>query len=167
MQQKQKSYLRKGINPTVPRTYAFCRLTFAHNSHFYLPLISTNWSTVNEAPLIGSVPFSFMYFSIRRRSKIAPLLGETTGFSGTSLQTKKNKSSQLLYSNLVKCKSIKHILAQISDMISELDKIQKFIGTKILTNSRFSLRQCSSSLSRTPNCIHSKVTSPALLYLKI
>uniref|UniRef100_A0A1B0AKF0 Uncharacterized protein n=1 Tax=Glossina palpalis gambiensis TaxID=67801 RepID=A0A1B0AKF0_9MUSC len=35
-------------------------------------------------PLIGSQPFSVMYFSIIRFSKIAPEKGDTTAISGTS-----------------------------------------------------------------------------------
>lgn len=52
-----------------------------------LLLISTSCSTVNSKPLIGSVLFSLMYFSISRLSKIDPDTGETTGCSGTSLET--------------------------------------------------------------------------------
>lgn len=51
--------------------------------------MSTNCSTVNSRPFIGSVLFSFMYFSMRRLSNIEPDTGETTGCSGTSLETKK------------------------------------------------------------------------------
>lgn len=50
--------------------------------------MSTNCSTVNSWPFIGSVLFSFTYFSMRRLSKIEPDTGETTGCSGTSLETK-------------------------------------------------------------------------------
>lgn len=54
--------------------------------------MSTSCSIVNSLPLIGSVLFSFMYFSIRRLSKIEPDTDETTGCSGTSLETvKQNK----------------------------------------------------------------------------
>lgn len=53
-----------------------------------LPLISTNCSKVSGCPLIGSAPFSLMYFSTNLFSKTAPLAGETTGCSGTSLLTK-------------------------------------------------------------------------------
>lgn len=49
--------------------------------------MSTNCSIVNSWPFIGSVLFSFTYFSIRRLSKIEPDTGETTGYSGTSLET--------------------------------------------------------------------------------
>jgi len=44
---------------------------------------------VSSMPFIGSVLFSFIYFSIRRLSKIEPDTGETTGCSGTSLETGK------------------------------------------------------------------------------
>lgn len=50
-------------------------------------LISMSCSTVSSFPLIGSVPFSEMYFSISLRSNIQPETGETTGCSGTSLDT--------------------------------------------------------------------------------
>lgn len=40
-------------------------------------------------PFIGSQPFSKMYFSTKRRSKIDPELGEMTGTSGTSFETLK------------------------------------------------------------------------------
>lgn len=52
-----------------------------------LLLISMSSSMVNSLPLIGSTPLSVMYFSIIRLSKIAPDDGETTGCSGTSLET--------------------------------------------------------------------------------
>jgi len=50
--------------------------------------MSTSCSTVNSSPFIGSVLFSLIYFSIRRLSKIDPDTGDTTGCSGTSLETK-------------------------------------------------------------------------------
>jgi len=49
--------------------------------------MSTNCSRVNSSPFIGSVLFSLIYFSIRRLSKIEPDTGDTTGCSGTSLET--------------------------------------------------------------------------------
>lgn len=57
------------------------------NICIYLLLISMSCSTDNSFPDIGSIPFSTIYFSIRRFSKIAPDTGETTGCSGTSLDT--------------------------------------------------------------------------------
>lgn len=42
---------------------------------------------LNSLPDIGSIPFSWMYFSTNRRSKIAPDDGEMTGMSGTSFET--------------------------------------------------------------------------------
>lgn len=47
-------------------------------------LISINWSIFNSAPVIGSQPFSVIYFSTTRRSKMAPDRGEITGCSGIS-----------------------------------------------------------------------------------
>lgn len=58
------------------------------DSYFLLLLlISIRSSTANSLPLIGSTPFSIMYFSIIRFSKIAPDDGDTTGCSGTSFDT--------------------------------------------------------------------------------
>jgi len=54
---------------------------------FNLLLMSTNCSKVNSSPFIGSVLFSLIYFSMRRLSKIEPDTGDTTGCSGTSLET--------------------------------------------------------------------------------
>lgn len=69
--------------------------------HFYVRLLNIrrlnilliviNSSMLNSFPLMGSTPFSWMYFSITRFSKIAPEEGETTGCSGTSLETKNYK----------------------------------------------------------------------------
>lgn len=42
---------------------------------------------VISLPLMGSTPFSWIYFSIILLSKIAPDEGDTTGCSGTSLET--------------------------------------------------------------------------------
>uniref|UniRef100_A0A2M4C845 Putative secreted protein n=1 Tax=Anopheles marajoara TaxID=58244 RepID=A0A2M4C845_9DIPT len=47
---------------------------------------SINSSAVSGCPLIGSHSFSTMYFSIRRRSKMAPDLGDIHGCSGTSFE---------------------------------------------------------------------------------
>jgi hypothetical protein len=44
-------------------------------------------SIVSSLPLIGSTPFSVTYFSISRFSNIDPETGDTTGCSGTSLET--------------------------------------------------------------------------------
>lgn len=45
-----------------------------------------------------------MYFSMRRRSKIEPDTGETTGCSGTSLETEKNNKMLIVYQfNRVRC----------------------------------------------------------------
>lgn len=63
------------------------RFTNANNVD-YLLFMSTSCSTVNSSPFIGSVLFSLTYFSIRRLSKIDPDTGDTTGCSGTSLETK-------------------------------------------------------------------------------
>lgn len=52
-------------------------------------LISINSSTAMSLPVMGSTPFSWMYFSMRRRSKMLPECGEMTGTSGTSLDTGK------------------------------------------------------------------------------
>lgn len=41
-------------------------------------------SMLSSLLLMGSVPFSARYFSSSRRSYTAPLMGETTGCSGTS-----------------------------------------------------------------------------------
>ena len=53
------------------------------------PLISISCSSETGSPLIGSVPFSAMYFSISRLSNTQLEEGETQGCSGTSLLTKK------------------------------------------------------------------------------
>lgn len=55
-------------------------------------MISISWSTVISFPLIGSTPLSAMYFSTSRRSNTDPDTGETTGCSGTSLDTRKDKN---------------------------------------------------------------------------
>uniref|UniRef100_A0A2M4D6F0 Putative secreted protein n=1 Tax=Anopheles darlingi TaxID=43151 RepID=A0A2M4D6F0_ANODA len=47
---------------------------------------SINSSAVSGCPLIGSHSFSTIYFSIRRRSKMAPDLGDIHGCSGTSFE---------------------------------------------------------------------------------
>lgn len=52
-----------------------------------LLLTSISISFVNSLPEMGSMPFSKMYFSMSRRSKIDPDTGDTTGCSGTSLET--------------------------------------------------------------------------------
>ncbi len=58
----------------------------------YVLFTSINMSTDSLSPLMGSVLFSWMYFSIRRRSKMQPDTGERTGCSGTSLLTAKGKA---------------------------------------------------------------------------
>ena len=52
-----------------------------------LPLISISCSSDMGSPLIGSVPFSAIYFSISRLSNTQLDDGETQGCSGTSLLT--------------------------------------------------------------------------------
>lgn len=52
-----------------------------------LLLTSMSSSTVSSLPLMGSTPFSVMYFSIIRLSNMAPEEGDTTGCSGTSFET--------------------------------------------------------------------------------
>lgn len=52
-----------------------------------VPLMSINWSSDTGSPLIGSVPFSAIYFSIRCLSNTQLEDGETQGCSGTSLLT--------------------------------------------------------------------------------
>lgn len=54
-----------------------------------IPFKSISCSTLSSLLLMGSVPFSAMYFSRSRRSKTAPESGDTTGWSGTSLLTVK------------------------------------------------------------------------------
>lgn len=62
-------------------------------------LMSISSSAVNDLPLIGSIPFSTMYFSIIRLSNTAPEEGETTGCSGTSFETEKNNENYIRTSN--------------------------------------------------------------------
>lgn len=50
-------------------------------------------SIVSSLPLIGSTPFSVTYFSMRRLSNIDPETGDTTGCSGTSLETENYKNN--------------------------------------------------------------------------
>lgn len=47
-------------------------------------LTSISWSVVSGSPVMGSLPFSAMNFSTRRRSKMCPETGDKTGWSGTS-----------------------------------------------------------------------------------
>lgn len=54
-----------------------------------LLLTGINWSSLSFSLLIGSTPFSAMYFSINRLSKMHPETGDMTGCSGTSLLTEK------------------------------------------------------------------------------
>lgn len=74
-------------------------------------LISTSCSTLSFCPLTGSTPCSLMYFSISRFSNTLPETGDMTGWNGTSLQTVKkvsynlieNESNNLLGEIEVKC----------------------------------------------------------------
>ena len=52
-----------------------------------IPLMSISCSSAMGSPLIGSVPFSAIYFSINLLSKTQLEEGETQGCSGTSLLT--------------------------------------------------------------------------------
>ena len=54
----------------------------------YKPLTSMSMSTVRDWPLVGSIPFSKIYFSINLFSNTQPDVGEMTGCSGVSLLTK-------------------------------------------------------------------------------
>ena len=47
------------------------------------------------SPFMGSALFSWMYFSIRRRSYMQPDTGDRTGCSGTSLLTAKEIEMRL------------------------------------------------------------------------
>lgn len=55
--------------------------------------MSMSCSIVSSLPLIGSTPFSATYFSTRRFSNIDPETGDTTGCSGTSLETANYKNN--------------------------------------------------------------------------
>ena len=72
------------------------------------PLISSSCSSARGSPVMGSVPFSRRYFVTRRRSNTWLETGESTGSSGTSLQTAREAFVALLscshYSN---CKTTK------------------------------------------------------------
>jgi hypothetical protein len=59
-------------------------LSFTRSNSLFISMSS---STVISLPDIGSIPFSWMYFSTNRRSKIAPDDGDMTGMSGTSFET--------------------------------------------------------------------------------
>jgi hypothetical protein len=60
-------------------------------------LMSTRLSAVSGSPFMGSVPFSAIYFSIKRRSYIEPETVDTTGCSGVSLLTEKRRN---IYSHI-------------------------------------------------------------------
>lgn len=83
-----------------------------------LLLTSINCSTANSLPLMGSVPFSAMYFSIRRFSKIQPEAGDTTGCSGNSLETKIKSKNEISYEKIQvpgeKCEPASRCLLRIT-----------------------------------------------------
>lgn len=62
---------------------------------------------------MGSTPFSARYFSIKRFSNMEPDTGDTTGCSGTSLETK-NKITYLFISNNEKYSRLCSTLAGIN-----------------------------------------------------
>ena len=74
-----QTYLFSGVKQ-------FC-LKEMHQFIIILPLISMSCSSETGSPLMGSVPFSAIYFSISRLSNTQLDDGETHGCSGTSLLT--------------------------------------------------------------------------------
>ena len=71
----------------------------------HLLLSSINSTSFNASPVIGSVPFSAINFSIKRLSKICFETGDSTACSGTSPLTKKT-INKILQCSVFKFKNL-------------------------------------------------------------